>query len=316
MKSKFLVALFILQSCFVFCQTKTPVFFKWQNNKAIKNAKKHLQFDTLINTDDAILHVYFSNKKNKPYLMLLHGLGGNGRANWVKQIKVLSKHFNLIVPDLVYFGESTSLSVNYTVDFQVKQLNNLIEKLHILQPINLLGFSYGGLTAALFNEKHHDKIKKLIIVDGPVKFFSNVEADSLAQSYGVKSMYNIISPSTVDEYKAMQTAALSSALPTTKKIKQKIIAYVFDTTRATRTLQMDAMRQYQNTYQAYNYNLDKTQTLLLWGAKDGVVPLSVGKRLNNAFAQTTKLIVFAKAKHDAHFSYSKHFNQAIIEFLK
>jgi pimeloyl-ACP methyl ester carboxylesterase len=79
---------------------------------------------------------------------------------------------------------------------------------------------------------------------------------------------------------------------------------------------MSYMIEHQLAYQNYNYNLDKTPTLLIWGGKDGVVPPSVGMALNKAFPSTTQLIIFPKAKHDAHFSQTKELNKAVIEFLK
>ncbi len=79
---------------------------------------------------------------------------------------------------------------------------------------------------------------------------------------------------------------------------------------------MDYLFKRQSIYQAYNYNIDKTSTLLIWGAKDGAVPLSVGQNLHRAFPSTTQLLVFPKAKHDAHFRESKSVNKAVIGFIK
>jgi len=57
---------------------------------------------------------------------------------------------------------------------------------------------------------------------------------------------------------------------------------------------MDYLFERQTIYQSYNYNLDKTQTLLIWGAKDGAIPISVGNSLQKAFPNSTKLIIFSK----------------------
>ena len=55
--------------------------------------------------------------------------------------------------------------------------------------------------------------------------------------------------------------------------------------------------------------------MLIWGAKDGVIPVSVGIKLHNAFPNTTQLIIYPNAKHDAHFSETKKLNRAIVNFL-
>ncbi len=275
-----------------------------------------MHHDTLLATSEAVLHVSYNNDPGKPYLLLLHGMGANARTNWGSQVKALSKHFNLIMPDLIWFGESTSSSNNFSVEFQAQQIHEAVLKLGVTEKISVMGFSYGGITTAVYNELFNDQVKKIVIIDGPVKFFSGEMADSLANSIGVKGMNNVIVPSTVEEFDGMQKAVMSSSFPITKRIKRKVIKYFFLPTKDVRNKQMSYMIDHQLTYQSYNYNINKTPTLLIWGGKDGVVPSSVGVKLHAAFPETTQLIIYPKAKHDAHFSQAKKLNKAVINFLK
>jgi pimeloyl-ACP methyl ester carboxylesterase len=81
--------------------------FKWQDKLAKKNIRKHLAFDTIIKTSQANIHISYSKDTTKPYLLMLHGMGANARTNWGSQVLDLyPKNFNLILPDLIYFGES------------------------------------------------------------------------------------------------------------------------------------------------------------------------------------------------------------------
>lgn len=299
-----------------YSQNKTPFIFRIQDKQSIKHLRHYLKHDTLIQTSNAIIHVSYNQDSLKPYLLLLHGMGANGRSNWYNQIKPLSDKFNLIIPDLIYYGESTSDSKDYSVEFQAQQINETIEKIGIKQKINIAGFSYGGLTTAMFNELYHHKISKIIIIDGPVKYFSSHSADSLARVAGVESMKQIIAPSNLKEFDAMQVAVMSSPFPIGKRMKKKMIHYFFKPHKAIRDAQIDYMITHQSKYQNLNYNLDITPTLLIWGEKDGVVPASVGRNLHKAFNKTTQLIIYPNAKHDAHFSYTKEVNQAITDFLK
>ncbi len=303
-------------SCTLLAQKNIPAIFRWQDKMATKNIHKHVTFDTLIGTSQATIHIHYSNTASKPYLLLLHGMGANARINWSSQVAALSKHFNLILPDLIYFGESSSSSGNYSLEFQVEQIHEAILKLGIQSKIHVMGFSYGGLTAAMYNQLYQPEVIKLIIIDGPVKFYSGEMADSLAHLVGVSSIKNVIVPSTIQEFDGMQKAVLSSWFPATKKLKRQMLTFFFLPTKAVRDAQMDYLFQRQKTYQEYNYNLDKTPTLLVWGKKDGAIPITVGQNLHAAFPNTTQLLVFPKAKHDAHFRNSKQLNKAVIKFLK
>jgi pimeloyl-ACP methyl ester carboxylesterase len=289
--------------------------FRWQDNYAKKNIHKYVKHDTLVKTSDAIIHVHYNNDPSKPYLLMLHGMGANARTNWGSQVKALSQHFNLIMPDLIYFGESTSESKNYSIELQVEQIHEALIKIGVTSKVNVMGFSYGGLTAAMYNQLHHDNVLKLIIIDGPVKFYSGQLADSLANLVGITTIKNVIVPSSVVEFNGMKKAVMSQGFPATKKLKRKIITYFFMPTKTIRDAQMTYLFDRQSVYQAYDYNLDKTPTLLIWGAKDGAVPISVGKNLHLAFPNTTQLLVFPNAKHDAHFRESKKVNQAVIKFI-
>lgn len=316
MKTIVLGLLFLCSLFSAVSQTKTPAMFRWQDKYARKYVKKFIKHDTLIPTDNAILHISYNNDSLKPYLLLLHGMGANARTNWSSQIKPLSKAFNLILPDLIYFGESTTSSGDYSVEFQVEQIRQALLKLGITKKINVMGFSYGGLVAAMYNQLYQSEINKLIIIDGPVKFFSGHMADSLANMVGVNGLNNVIVPTTIAEFDGMTKAVMSRAFPVTKRMKRKILTYFFAPTKTTRDKQMSYLIERQQKYQSYNYNLDKTLTLLIWGEKDGVVPVSVGKDLHNAFPATTQLLLFPKAKHDVHFRDYKKVNKAVINFIK
>lgn len=290
--------------------------FRWQDQHARKHLKHYVHHDTLMATSAATLHISYNSDPEKPYLLMLHGMGANARSNWSSQIGPLSKQFNVILPDLIYFGESTSSSQNYSVEFQAQQIHEALLSLGIADSLHVMGFSYGGLCAAMYNELYQPQVRKLIIIDGPVKFFSARMADSLASAVGVKGMNNVVAPTTIEGFDAMKQAVMSSWFPATKSLKRKVITYFFLPSKATRDLQMNYLVANERHYRNYSYNIDKTPTLLIWGARDGVIPLSVGKALHAAYPATTRLLVFPKAKHDAHFKERKALNKAVIAFLE
>jgi pimeloyl-ACP methyl ester carboxylesterase len=287
-----------------------------QKKNVSKRIHKYIQHDTLLETSQAFIHVNYSNTANKPYLLLLHGMGVDAKTNWYSQIKQLSKNYNLIVPDLIYFGGSKSKKEDYSVEFQAEQMHEMLEKLGIKTTVHVMGFSYGGLTAAVYNELYPNKNCKLILIDAPVKFYSTPMADSMANLCGVKSMSNIIVPQNLNDFAALEKAVLSRKFPISKKMKLKFISHYITPTFQIRQNQIKYLKTEEKTYQNYTYHLESTKTLLIWGAKDGVVPLLVAEALKKAYPATTELLVFKKAKHDAHFRYSKKLNTSVLEFLK
>ncbi|MDX2173258.1 MAG: alpha/beta hydrolase [Bacteroidota bacterium] len=312
----FIIVFFVFSSCYFYSQTKTPFVFRYHTKHLTKKFHKHLKYDTIINTSKAKIHLYYSNDAVKPYLLMLHGMGAEAKENWHKQIKTLSKHYNLIVPDLIYFGESTSVENNFSLDFQVTQINEVLERLMISKKINVMGFSYRGLCAAYYNEVFTNKVDKLIIMDGPVKYFSIAAADSLAKIAGADNITNLLAPQTLSDFNSLVKAGVSKKIVITKGIKKKIIKYYFTSNLEFRKQQIKSLVNEEAKLTSINYGIDKTPTLLIWGEKDGIVPFSVAKLLHLNFPNTTKLITYKKAKHDVHFRYPKKINNQVINFLK
>lgn len=291
--------------------------FKVIERKQQKNVQKYCPNSILAKTSKATIY-YHTNAVDpkKPNLVLLHGMGLDAKTNWSKQIKTFTKNFNVFIPDLVYFGKSTSDTSNFSVEFQAQQIHEAVcQHFGNTAKLNIVGFSYGGLTAAIFNYLYSFKINKLVIADGPVKFFTEAMADSIASRNKVPKFTNVIVPETNDQLKVTFKLSVSKQIHVPNFLKKKIIRFFFLKYKKYRHAQMNYLLNNKEFYNTCNYSLDKTNTLLIWGEKDGVIPISVGYQLNQQFPKTTKLMVFKKAKHDAHFRNAKQFNKIITLFL-
>lgn len=67
----------------------------------------------------------------KPPLVLIHGFGPHGVWQWRPQISFFSRHFSVYVPDLLFFGRSTTKSADRSEIFQAISIAKLMEKLGI-----------------------------------------------------------------------------------------------------------------------------------------------------------------------------------------
>lgn len=86
-------------------------------------------------------------------LVLLHG-GHGSWEHWYRNIEALSMHFQLLVPDMPGFGESSF----FDSQFQAGMVDPMVATLDALvghdQAVNIAGFSFGGFVAAhLVNQR-------------------------------------------------------------------------------------------------------------------------------------------------------------------
>jgi 2-hydroxy-6-oxonona-2,4-dienedioate hydrolase len=107
--------------------------------------------------------------KGQP-IIFLHGGYGSWR-HWIKQVIYLSKDYQILVPDMPGFGESSDLKSDHTPENISLNLYQTFRKLNItdLDNINLVGFSFGGLISGHLSYQFLKKgieLKNLILV-GP-----------------------------------------------------------------------------------------------------------------------------------------------------
>ncbi|PIA27647.1 hypothetical protein AQUCO_07600067v1, partial [Aquilegia coerulea] len=106
-----------------------------------------------------------SNKK--PSLILLHGFGPSSIWQWRNQVKFLSTHFNLYIPDLIFFGNSTTTSSERSEVFQAVSMGKLLEKLGI-EKYSVMGTSYGGFVAYNMARLFENRVEKVVIASSGI----------------------------------------------------------------------------------------------------------------------------------------------------
>lgn len=99
--------------------------------------------------------------RNKDILVLLHGLGASAER-WLKVVPMLSKHYRLVIPDIIGSGYSDKPTVEYTIDFFLEFILDFLGKLRI-ERMNLVGSSFGGFIAAEFAIRFANRVNKLIL---------------------------------------------------------------------------------------------------------------------------------------------------------
>ncbi|CAL5064548.1 unnamed protein product [Urochloa decumbens] len=79
-------------------------------------------------------------------VVLIHGFAGDGIFTWVLQVGALAKHYDVYVPDLLFFGGSTSGDARRTPAFQAECVAAALRRLGV-ERCAAVGFSYGGFVA-------------------------------------------------------------------------------------------------------------------------------------------------------------------------
>ena len=110
------------------------------------------------------------NKKNKEWLTFIHGFGGSSNI-WHKQVRELSKYYNLLFIDLRGHGKSKNIHLNpdFNLHTACEDVINVLKFLKI-KSSHFIGISFGTLLIFQLIETHKKYINKSILAGSITSF--------------------------------------------------------------------------------------------------------------------------------------------------
>lgn len=230
--------------------------------------------------------VYWVGGSGGETLVLLHGTNDQA-GTWTRVVPLLADRYRLILPDLAGHGESEPRSGPIAFQVIVDRLHGILEH-EDSRDIVLGGNSLGGWIAILYALAHPDRVKRLVLESG----------GGLARPLGVPLV-------------ARNRETAMTILRAVHGPKYVPEAWVIDTllARATESPMLRLEGMMENFVDARLPELEMPATLV-WGADDGVVPLSYGQALQNAI-RGAKLCVIDGAAHVPHLQQPERFVECL-----
>lgn len=249
----------------------------------------------------------------RPKLVLVHGITSQSLM-WAKNVKNLSKDYDLIIPDLIGHGHSTTQWSGNSVDAQVAHLDLILDSLGIHTPVYMVGNSYGGAISANFAEQHPGRVKVLVIEDGPASDYTAAMADSVARSVGAKDIADLFNPQNKEEQKRLLSLVMYKPVKAPGFAFRQINEMMKTKAPQTSALLQDLLkREDQYANKTYNWPMP---VYVFWGEGDRLIPLHVGKgiaRRNNLPAD--HLVIFPEAGHVANIEHPEKFEKELRRVL-
>ena len=116
---------------------------------------------------ETVWHAWGAERPGTPPLVLLHG-GSGSWTHWVRNIDgLVAAGRRVWVPDMPGFGDSALPEGGSDADAIVAPLADGMRTLFGPQPIDLVGFSFGGLTSGLLLAEHPELARQLVLVGAP-----------------------------------------------------------------------------------------------------------------------------------------------------
>lgn len=151
-----------------------------------------------------------TKKPAKPVVVLVHGFAAEGIVTWQFQIGALTKKYSVYVPDLLFFGGSTTDKPGRSPEFQAECLAAGLRKLGVEKCI-LVGFSYGGMVGFKMAQLYPELVRAMV-VSGSILAMTCSVSETTMERLGFASSSELLLPNSVKGLKALLSVAVYKKL--------------------------------------------------------------------------------------------------------
>jgi pimeloyl-ACP methyl ester carboxylesterase len=244
-----------------------------------------------------------------PPLLLLHGFGGDGLTTWRPQLDALARVRRVIVPDLLWFGESGGVDAQPGLDTEARAQLALLAAEGVART-DVMGVSYGGFVLLKMQALNPDVFDRRVIVDSPGPAFSEEEQAEMLARFGASSPADIFLADTPEQVQALidLTRVHHRRLP--RFLLRDLQRNVFAAHRA----EQAALLTDLPTHRADGLTaVAGRPPLVVWGSDDPVFPVASGRRLADMLG--ADIVVIPETAHAPMTEKPAEFNQIVLDYL-
>jgi pimeloyl-ACP methyl ester carboxylesterase len=209
-------------------------------------------------------------------LVLVHGLGARGE-DWAAMIPALAAQgFHVYAPDLLGYGRSAKPDVDYSISLAEQTVAQFMQAVHVPRA-DVGGWSMGGWIVMKLAMDRPEMVDRLAIYDSAGVYFpASWEPELFTPSdvIGVTKLIGMLSPKPQPLPGFVAEAAL-----------RKLEANAWVIRRS-----MTAMTNGRDLLDFRLYKISQPM-LIMWGAQDELIPVSVGESIHKSVPQSVLNIV-------------------------
>ncbi len=202
---------------------------------------------------------YLSGGQGDP-LIVIHG-GSEGASAWAGTMGQLCENYTVYIPDLPGFGKSQPMEGDYYIPELIDFVDDFAHKLE-LKTFHLMGHSLGGGIAISYALKFPHRIKKLVLVNS---LFLGREIALWIRFLANPAMCRFIGKAGLAFFKGVKWLVKALLSPIE-------FAMPFNATSVYLGSYITTLRE-QTTVLVHRFAELMMPTLVIWGAKDPIVPV-------------------------------------------
>ncbi|HZD72145.1 MAG TPA: alpha/beta fold hydrolase [Actinomycetes bacterium] len=263
--------------------------------------------------------VHYVRAGDGPVLVLIHGILGS-RRSWEHLVSLLMRDFTVIAPDLLGHGDSAKPRGDYSLGAHAGRLRDLLDELGV-ERVTLVGHSLGGGVALEFAWLFPQRCERLVLVSsGGLGRYVNpiLRAPTLP---GVEWLLPLVSrPWLLRTGEQLARRLGRVGVRSGPDIEELWRGYISLGDAGSRRAFLATIRTVVDPGGQTVSALERLPllahipTLLVWGARDRLIPVAQGRAAQQAILGS-RLEVFERAGHAPHLSDPARFVALLRDFV-
>lgn len=242
---------------------------------------------------------YLVGGRGRP-LLLVHGLGARAQ-DWTPQLPAYVREgFRVYAIDLLGCGNTDRPDIAYTIQQQVDLLRGFLDSVDI-ERADIAGWSMGGWIALRFALDHPNRVRRLVAMS------------SAGLSFPTTLTPGIFEPQTITDVKRL-IELLTPDPPHLPSFLYRAILRAMSGNREVIHRSVQSMMKGQDSLDGKLGEL-RMPVLLIWGARDALIPSGVGERMHREIPGS-ELEIYPDCGHLAPVSCANHIVRRVVEFLQ
>ncbi|MHB8695727.1 MAG: alpha/beta fold hydrolase [Solirubrobacteraceae bacterium] len=246
-----------------------------------------------------------------PVLVMIHGLGGSWQS-WLENLPAIAIGHRVIAVDLPGFGCSDALPPPAAMSEHAATIVALLQRLEIAEAI-IVGHSMGGLIALHLAATRPELVSRLVLANAGGVELSRARLAAIARGFiAVNAVFGrqaILQQ--VARRGRLRRAAMSLFLADPRSLSPRLAAEIIPRMAAP-GLAGAVLAASQQIGVTAPPDV-RCPVLLIWGAKDRLLPLSLARKLQRDLPDAT-LVVIEGAGHCPMLEAPEQFNRALLTF--
>lgn len=264
----------------------------------------------------------------RPVVVLIHGFGPDPTWQWAAQAGPLSRHFDLLVPALLFFGASATRAPARSDAFQATALAALLSGQHLPglgagRTVHLVGANYGGLVAYHLARELEQQggqlghggvgvgVGKVVLCDADACWGAEDDRELAARS-GAADMAELMAPG---DTAAVRRRWMMSAYRPFKHIPRCFLRDLFQKHFADNREEKMALIKGITAREGFELTPLPQDVLIIWGEFDQIYPVEKAHKMKEKLGEKATVKVIPGTGHLPQQQDIKLFNRVLLDFL-